>query len=277
MVCAVGDENGKILDKIRIPTTKPEETMVAMIDFFKAFEVEAIGIASFGPLDLNKKSSTYGYITRTPKPGWDYVDLVTPFKNEFNVPIGFDTDVNGAALGEVCYGAAKGLENAIYITIGTGIGVGVYVNSALLHGMSHPEGGHIILSRYKGDDFTCSCGFHDSCFEGLASGPALEKRYGLTAQKLYDKPEVWEMEAYYIAQALTDYVLAYSPEKIIIGGGVMHNTRLYPMIRKEVLKNLNEYVIIDDVDSYIVSPGLGDDAGIMGAIRLGFEAYRTEK
>jgi len=274
MVCAIGDEEGKILDRYVLPTKEPDETLSEMISYFKRYEIEALGIATFGPVDLVKNSDTYGFITRTPKPGWDFVDFITPFKTSINVPIGFDTDVNGAILGEVYHGAAKGLDSSIYITVGTGIGVGVYVNNSLLHGMGHPEGGHIIMSRYPGDDFKCNCSFHESCFEGLAAGPAIEKRYGKTGKELYDRSEVWELEAFYIAQAIADYVFLYSPERIIIGGGVMHNETLYPLIRKKVLEFLNEYVIIENIDSYIVKPGLGDNAGIVGALQLGYLALK---
>lgn len=269
MVCCIADEKGNIIDRWQLPTDEPAKTLEAMAQYFKGYEIQALGIASFGPLDLNKNSSTYGYITRTPKPGWDYVDFVSPFE-ELNVPIGFDTDVNGAILGEICFGAGRGLTNAIYITVGTGIGVGVYLNGNLVHGHSHPEGGHISLSRYPGDDFFCNCSFHTSCFEGLAAGPAIEKRFGLPAVDLYDRKEVWELEAFYIAQAIADYILLYSPERVIIGGGVMHNLSLYPQIREQVLKNLNQYILIDDIDSYIVSPMLSDDAGILGATQLGY-------
>ncbi len=197
-------------------------------------------------------------------------------KNALNVPVGFDTDVNGAVLGEVTWGAAKGADSAIYVTVGTGVGVGVYVNGGLLHGLVHPEGGHILLERHPDDSFKGKCPFHGNCMEGLASGPAIEERWGKKGIELTDRKEVWELEAYYIAQALMDYIVAYSPQKIILWGGVMHQEKLFPMVRKEVQRLLNGYVahsmILESIDDYIVPPALGEDPGIMGAIRLGLDA-----
>ena len=276
MVCAVGDESGKVMDRVSFPTRQPEETFRDLIDYFKGRDIQALGVGCFGPLDLNKNSKTYGYITKTPKKGWEYCDVVGTLKNALNVPVGFDTDVNGAVLGEVTWGAAKGLDSAIYITIGTGVGVGVYVNGGLLHGLVHPEGGHILLIRHPKDTYEGKCPFHKNCVEGLAAGPSIEARWGKKAAELADRDEVWEMEAYYIAQAITDYILSYSPQKIILWGGVMHQEKLFGMVRKEVLNLLNGYVahemITEHIDQYIVPPALGEDPGIMGAIKLGLDA-----
>ena len=216
MVCAVGDENGVIKDRTSFPTRQPEETFADMIAYYKNWDIQALGIGCFGPVDLNRQSRTYGYITKTPKPGWGNCDIVGAFKDALGVPVGFDTDVNGAVLGEVTWGAAKGLDSAIYITIGTGVGVGVYVNGGLLHGLVHPEGGHILLIRHPKDTYEGKCPFHKNCVEGLAAGPSIEARWGKKAAELADRDEVWEMEAYYIAQAITDYILSYSPQKIIL-------------------------------------------------------------
>ena len=187
--------------------------------------------------------------------------------------MGFDTDVNGAVLGEVTWGAAKGLDSAIYITVGTGVGVGVYLNGGLLHGLVHPEAGHILLSRHPSDPYEGKCPFHKNCMEGLAAGPAIEARWGKKGVELTDRDEVWELEAYYIAQAIMDYILVYSPQKIILWGGVMHQEKLFPMVREEVKRLLNGYVsheaILDSIEDYIVPPALGEDPGIKGAIRLG--------
>ena len=276
MVCAVGDENGVIKDRTSFPTRQPEETFADMIAYYRNWDIQALGIGCFGPLDLNRQSRTYGYITKTPMPGWGNCDIVGAFKDALGVPVGFDTDVNGAVLGEVTWGAAKGLDSAIYITIGTGVGVGVYVNGGLLHGLVHPEGGHILLIRHPKDTYEGKCPFHKNCVEGLAAGPSIEARWGKKAAELADRDEVWEMEAYYIAQAITDYILSYSPQKIILWGGVMHQEKLFGMVRKEVLNLLNGYVahemITEHIDQYIVPPALGEDPGIMGAIKLGLDA-----
>lgn len=276
MVCAVGDENGVIKDRTSFPTRQPEETFADMIAYYRNWDIQALGIGCFGPLDLNRQSRTYGYITKTPKPGWGNCDIVGAFKDALGVPVGFDTDVNGAVLGEVTWGAAKGLDSAIYITIGTGVGVGVYVNGGLLHGLVHPEGGHILLIRHPKDTYEGKCPFHKNCVEGLAAGPSIEARWGKKAAELSDRDEVWEMEAYYIAQAITDYIFSYSPQKIILWGGVMHQEKLFGMVRKEVLNLLNGYVahemITEHIDQYIVPPALGEDPGIMGAIKLGLDA-----
>nr|WP_300815772.1 ROK family protein [uncultured Acetatifactor sp.] len=276
MVCAVGDENGVIKDRTSFPTRQPEETFADMIAYYRNWDIQALGIGCFGPLDLNRQSRTYGYITKTPKPGWGNCDIVGAFKDALGVPVGFDTDVNGAVLGEVTWGAAKGLDSAIYITIGTGVGVGVYVNGGLLHGLVHPEGGHILLIRHPKDTYEGKCPFHKNCVEGLAAGPSIEARWGKKAAELADRDEVWELEAYYIAQAITDYILSYSPQKIILWGGVMHQEKLFGMVRKEVLNLLNGYVahetITEHIDQYIVPPALGEDPGIMGAIKLGLDA-----
>ncbi len=276
MVCAVGDENGKILDRKSFPTRQPEETFADMISYFKEWEIKALGIGCFGPVDLNKNSKTYGYITSTPKPGWADCDVVGTFQEALGVPVGFDTDVNGAILGEVTWGAAQGAESAIYITIGTGVGVGVYVNGKLLHGLVHPEAGHILLERHPKDTYKGRCPYHSNCMESLASGPAIEERWGKKAFELADKSEVWELEAYYIASAVANYILTYSPQKIILWGGVMHQEQLFAMVRKQVRQLLNGYVanpvILEKMDEYIVKPQLGEDPGILGAIKLGLNA-----
>lgn len=276
MVCAVGDENGVVKDRTSFPTRQPEETFADMIAYYRNWDIQALGIGCFGPLDLNRQSRTYGYITKTPKPGWGNCDIVGAFKDALGVPVGFDTDVNGAVLGEVTWGAAKGLDSAIYITIGTGVGVGVYVNGGLLHGLVHPEGGHILLMKHPKDTYEGKCPFHKTCMEGLAAGPSIEARWGKKAAELADRDEVWELEAYYIAQAITDYILTYSPQKIILWGGVMHQEKLFGMVRKEVQRLLNGYVahemITERIDEYIVPPALGEDPGIKGAIKLGLDA-----
>lgn len=275
MVCAVGDETGKIFEQISLPTKTPEETIPAMIDYFRKANVEALGIGCFGPIDPDKGSATYGYITSTPKLAWVNYDVVGTFEKALGIPVGFDTDVNGSVLGEVTFGQAKGKNSVIYITIGTGVGVGVYIEGKLLHGMLHPEAGHVMVRRRDDDTYAGKCPYHKTCLEGMAAGPAVEERWGEKAINLRDRKEVWDLEAYYIAQALTGYILTLSPEMIILGGGVMHQEQLFPMIRNYVTEMLNSYIRTEelaDIEHYIVPASLHDDQGIMGALELGRRA-----
>lgn len=276
MVCAIGNEKGELLDRISIPTGTPAETFEQIIDYFKESKIEALGIGCFGPVDLNPSSDTYGYITSTPKPGWRNCDVLGTFRRALQIPVGFDTDVNGAVLGEVTWGAARGCDTAIYITIGTGIGVGVYANGGLLHGLVHPEGGHILMARHPKDSYKGKCPYHGSCFEGLASGPAIEERWGRRAEELAGEKEVWELEAFYIAQAVANYIMVYSPQKIILWGGVMHQDQLFDMVRTQSRELLQGYIshaqISEHIETYIVPPELGENPGILGAIQLGVNA-----
>lgn len=275
MVCAVGNETGKIFEQISLPTKTPEETIPAMIDYFRKANVEALGIGCFGPIDPDKSSATYGYITSTPKLAWVNYDMVGTFEKALGIPVGFDTDVNGSVLGEVTFGQAKGKNSVIYITIGTGVGVGVYIEGKLLHGMLHPEAGHVMVRRREDDTYAGKCPYHKTCLEGMAAGPAVEERWGEKAINLRDRKEVWDLEAYYIAQALTGYILTLSPEMIILGGGVMHQEQLFPMIRNYVTEMLNGYIRTEelaDIEHYIVPASLHDDQGIMGALELGRRA-----
>lgn len=275
MVCAIGREDGTILEQVSIPTTTPEETLPKIVEYFKDKEIKALGVAAFGPVDVNPRSETYGYILETPKLAWRHKDLLGVLKKELNVPMGLDTDVNGSCLGEVTYGCARGLDSVIYITIGTGVGVGVWSGGQLVHGMLHPEGGHILLTRHESDPDGGICPYHKNCLEGFASGPSIEKRWGRKAVELVDRPEVWELESYYIAQALTDYIMLLSPQKIILGGGVMHQEQLFPLIRAKVKDMVNGYINtkeLADMDHYIVPASLHDDQGIMGCIKLGLDA-----
>lgn len=271
-VCGIADENGNIFERVNFPTETPEITLQKVYDFFKDKGVEAIGVGSFGPIDPNPNSETYGYITKTPKKYWSDFNLIGELQKNLNIPMAFDTDVNGAALGEATWGAAKGLKNCLYLTIGTGIGGGALVSGKLVHGMLHPEMGHIFIKRHPEDTYKGKCPFHQDCFEGLASGPAIEERWGVKAYDLPIDHEAWNLEAYYIAQALVNYILTISPEKIILGGGVMKQSQLFPLIRKYVKEMLNNYVqteeILENIDEYIVYPKLGDNAGLLGSIAL---------
>ena len=277
MICAVCEENGKIIEQVSIPTLSPEETIPKIIDYFKAKDIVALGVACFGPIDLHKDSKTYGYITSTPKLKWQNYPLLPTLQEALSVPMGFDTDVNGSLLGEVSFGSSKGIQNAIYITIGTGVGGGVISNGKLLHGMLHPELGHMFLVPHPEDSFAGHCPFHKNCFEGMAAGPAIEARYGKKGIELVDRKEVWEIEAYYIGQALCNLIVTLSPERIILGGGVMHQEQLFPLIRKEVARQLNDYLKtkeLADLDHYIVPASLNDDQGILGCLQLAIDAKK---
>lgn len=279
MVCAIGTEDGKIIEQTSIPTVSPEETIPKIIEWFKDKEISALGIAAFGPIDLNRDSETYGSFTTTPKLKWANYNIVKAMKDALGVPVGFDTDVNGSLLGEITYGQARGLTDAVYITIGTGIGGGVMSNGKLVHGMLHPELGHMKMVAFPGDSYKGHCPYHGTCLEGLASGPAIEERWGKKAVELKDDEKVWEMEAYYIAQALTNIILVMSPQMIILGGGVMHQTQLFPLIREKTAEMLNEYIKtseIADLEHYIVPASLNDDQGIMGCLKLAMDEKALE-
>ena len=207
MVLAVCNENGEVLDRVSIPTETPEITMPKMIAYFKEQQVEALGIGFFGPVILNEQSPKYGCVGNTPKLAWKWYPVLDEFKKALQIPVGFDTDVNAAALGEATWGITKGLKNSIYITVGTGIGAGVIVDGKMLHGMQHPEGGHILVAPHPNDTYKGKCPYHGRCLEGMASGPAIEERWGKKAYELSDKKEVWELEAYYVAQGLVDMIM----------------------------------------------------------------------
>lgn len=278
MVCAVGDETGKIFEQTSIPTRTPADTVPAMLDYFRQREVDALGIACFGPIELDRDAPNYGHITTTPKLAWRDYDIVGAFK-PLGVPIGFDTDVNGSVLGEATFGQARGKKCVIYLTVGTGVGGGVYINGQLLHGMLHPETGHVLLQKRESDHYEGFCPYHKNCLEGLAAGPAIEGRWGAKAIELKDRAEVWELEADYLAQALVGYIMTLSPEMIILGGGVMHQEQLFPLIRSKVAELLNGYLQteeLSDLDHYIVPASLHDDQGIMGCLELARRALAGE-
>jgi len=272
-VCLVGSGPNDIRAETRFPTTSPDESIGRAIKFFRHQPIAAIGIGSFGPVDLDPSSPTYGYITSTPKAGWAQTDLRGAIQRALNVPVGFDTDVNAAALGEFTWGAAQGLDTFVYLTIGTGIGGGAMVEGRLLHGLIHPEMGHIRIPHdWQRDPFAGVCPFHGDCFEGLASGPAMLARWGHRAESLSPDHPAWALESHYIALALVDLICTLSPHRIILGGGVMQQSALFPMVRREAPSLLNGYVqareIIDDIGEYIVPPGLGNRSGGLGAIAL---------
>jgi|HigsolmetaGSP12D_1036236.scaffolds.fasta_scaffold00504_11 fructokinase len=275
-VCGVGNERGEIEEKISFPTQDPETTLDRAIGYFRDKRVEAVGIGSFGPVDLDPSSPYYGYITTTPKPGWSQIDFLGTMKRALNVPCGWDTDVNAAAWGELRWGAARGLDSCVYYTIGTGVGMGAVVGGRRVHGLVHPESGHIPVRRHAEDAFAGVCPYHGDCLEGMASGPAVAKRWNRAGADLPADHPAWALEAYYIGQAVIATILMLSPHKIILGGGVMKQRQLFPAIREEVRKGLNGYVnsvrVAEEIDDYIVPPGLGDNAGLCGALALALEA-----
>jgi fructokinase len=275
-VCGIGNEMGVIEDRVSFPTEQPNVTINKVIEYFRNKQVIAMGIGTFGPINIDLQSPRYGYVTTTPKPGWSNYDFLGTLRQAFDIPFGWDTDVNAAAYGEVTWGAAKGLNSCIYYTVGTGIGVGIYAEGNLIHGLVHPEGGHVSIRRHPDDSFEGNCPYHGDCLEGMAAGPAIERRWGVKGHELSPNHPAWAMQAYYIAQALTGSILLLSPKKIILGGGVMKQQHLFPLIRNEVKKNLNGYVssdtIQDHMDEYIVPPGLGDFAGLSGSLALGLAA-----
>ncbi len=279
-VCAVGTVEGELIERIQVDTEMPEQTMSKVIAFFQKHPIEALGIGSFGPIDIEKASNTYGNITSTPKPGWGNYPFVETMKEALDVPIEFNTDVNAAALGELMHGAAKGLDSCLYITVGTGIGAGAVVQGNLLQGLSHPEMGHVLVRRHPEDTYKGRCPYHGDCVEGMAAGPAIEERWGKKGLQLADRQEVWELEAYYLAQALMQYILIVSPKKIIMGGGVMKQAQIFSLVHKQLQELLNGYVampqITERINEYIVPPALGDDAGITGALMLAKQALESK-
>ena len=273
MVCATGDEFGNITDCVKIPTTGPEETMEKIVEYFGDKHIKALGVAAFGPVEVHRESPNYGKILETTKESWKYFDLVGSLSS-LNVPINLETDVGGSLIGEAWLGAGRDVKSLLYLTVGTGIGAGIMVDGHVIHGMLHPEAGHVLIERCKGDNAKSVCAYHDNCVEGLASGTAIRNRYGIPANELLDREEVWELEADYIAKALVNYIMVVSPERIILGGGVMHVKELFPLIRQKVKKYVNNYLVtrpLEDMDTYIRPAGLGDNQGIIGCLKLAGE------
>jgi len=281
-VCGVGTGPDD-LQLTTVPTTSPQATIDQIIAFFRDHagrELSAVGIGAFGPVDLHPESPTFGFITSTPKVGWQQYDLASTLYRALQVPIGFDTDVNAAAAGEARWGAGRGLPNFLYLTVGTGIGGGALVNGEVIHGLLHPEMGHIRIPHDLGaDPFPGSCPYHKDCLEGLASGPAMQARWGKRAQELPADHPAWALEAHYLALGLATWVCTVSPERILLGGGVMQQASLFPMIRQELLRLLNGYIdakpLLNEIDSYVAPPELGNRAGVLGAMVLAEHIYRN--
>lgn len=279
MVMGLLDENLNILRTASCKTTSPDETLPEILNFFRGSAISAMGIASFGPIGLKKDASDYGFILNTPKTAWQNYDLLGAIRSELKVPCGFDTDVNAAALAEALMGVAKGTQNCLYLTVGTGIGGGLLVGGKLVHGLLHPEWGHILLNKRQDDPLERGvCPFHPNCAEGLAAGPSIKARWGIPAQDLLPDHPAWDLEAYYLAQVCQTAIMTVSPEKIILGGGVMHQKALYPMIAQYTLKLLNGYLSGDRFQierDYIVAPALYPDSGLIGAGLLAKEALNA--
>ncbi len=277
-VCAVGTGPDDLRREVRFATGTPDESIAQAVAFFRDAEtaygrLAAAGIASFGPIDPDPASETFGYVTTTPKPGWAHTDFAGQVRRALGVPVGFDTDVNVAALGEFRWGAAQGLDTFIYLTVGTGIGGGAMVNGRLVHGLMHPEMGHIRIPHDRtADPYAGWCSYHGDCFEGLACGPAIAARWGVPATELAPDHPAWDLEVEYLANGLVSLMLPISPQRIVMGGGVMEQTHLFPRIRRRVQELLNGYVqadaIVNEIDGYIVPPALGNRSGVLGAIAL---------
>ena len=276
-VCAAGSGPDDLRALTRFATTTPGETLDRVVRFFREqmenLPLAAVGIASFGPVDINPASPSFGCITGTPKEGWLNTNFAGIVRDALGVPVVLDTDVNAAALGESKWGAAQGLETFLYLTVGTGIGGGGLVNGKLMHGLLHPEMGHIRIPHDLSlDPFTGSCPYHGDCLEGLASGKAVEMRWGCKPEDLPSGHPGWDLESDYIAAGLANFIVVLSPQKIIVGGGISKKPGLLTAVRRKVVELLNGYVdspeITGAIENYIVSPGLGDLSGVLGAIAL---------
>lgn len=271
IVCGIGTETGDVIRHASIPTTDPEETMASVFEFFEGETIEALGVGTFGPVDLNLSSETYGCITTTPKTKWANYPLYDVLKAHFQVPIVLDTDVNGAAFGEMTFGGATDVSSCLYMTVGTGIGAGAVIDGELVHGMGHPEMGHMMVRRHPDDMSKGVCPYHGDCLEGLASGPAIEARHGKKAHLLDPTHLAWDIEADYLAQALVNIALILAPERMILGGGVMKQSHLFPKVREAFRQKMNGYIqnpYVNELETYIVPPTLGDFAGLKGALAL---------
>lgn len=281
MVLAIYQEDGVELERITLPTETPEVTMPKMIKFFREHNIDALGVGTFGPVDLNPESPTYGYITSTPKLAWKNYPLLEKLLDGQDIPAGIDTDVNAAIIAEAELGAARGCQNAVYVTIGTGIGGGVYSNGKTVHGLLHPEVGHALLKPHPDDPNPRGvCPYHESCMEGLAAGPAIGARVQGDAKDLPDDHPTFAIEAYYLAQMCVNLIMTLSPERIILGGGVMQRQSLIKQVREETLRLLNGYIqhpaILEHIDEYIVTPDLFPVSGLVGSYLIGKKALEAK-
>lgn len=282
-ICVLGNETGAVFDTLEIPTETPDITLRAVLDFIRKHHAEApldaIGVGAFGPIDRDPESAQYGFITSTPKLAWRHCDIVGALQAECALPIGFDTDVNAAALGEFYWGHGRGCRHLLYLTVGTGIGGGVILNGKVQHGVMHAELGHLLIphDRLK-DPFTGICPNHQDCLEGLASGPAIKARWHVnSALELVPDHAAWDLESDYLAYAMANYILCFSPERIILGGGVMKQTQLLPLIQAKTQQFLGNYIqnsSVQQIEKTIVLAALGQEAGNIGALALAKEALK---
>ena len=268
-VLGVADANGRITARHRIPTTTPDETLGAALNWFQAQgPLDAMGIAAFGPLELDRASPHWGYVLETPKPHWAMADLAGPFVRHLGCPVAIDTDVNGAALAEHLWGAGQGARSCVYITIGTGVGGGAVVDGRILGGAGHPEMGHMRVDRHPDDRvYPGYCSFHGGCLEGLACGPAILERWGKSLSDLPAHGPEQRIIAFYVAQAIVSLQAIIAPARIILGGGVMATAGFIDLVREEADRLGQGYFATRAAD-IVTLPGLGDDAGLMGAFAL---------
>lgn len=275
--CLIAHDHEHVLAEKVFPTTDPNQTLPSIIDYLEkatnelSIPIEYLGLASFGPVDLDPSSPTYGWITSTPKIAWRNFPILRYFEEHLNIPVKFETDVTAAALGEGKWGAAVGLSDFVYITVGTGIGGGVIHDNKPLFGMAHPEIGHMKLQPHPDDPFPGNCPYHVNCLEGLANAPSLAARWNVDPASLPDDHRAWNFEAYYLGQAIHNLIMVYAPKKIILGGGVLKRPGLLEKVRIETVKILNGYInttYLENMATYIVPPELGDRAGALGAISL---------
>jgi fructokinase len=271
-VCAVGNTKAEVLHRHTIATTTPEETLTQVIEFFTTHPVQALGVGAFGPVDVNPLSPKYGTILQTPKIKWQNYPLRHTLTQALNIPLALQTDVNVAALGEGILGQGKGLPSLLYLTIGTGVGGGYVQNGQFLPTLHHAEMGHLPITRYIDDLNIGVCPFHGDCLEGLICGPAIEKRSGKPSAKMTADDPFWQHWSGYLAQALMSYALTLSPHRIVIGGGVMNHPHLLPLLRQKFATLMNGYIEFTSIErgleSYMCSPKLGNDSGIIGGLLL---------
>jgi fructokinase len=278
-VCGIGTGPDD-LEIAQFPTTSPHATVREVAAFFKergGGGLQAVGIGSFGPVNLDPASPHFGHITSTPKAGWQNYDLAGDIRKTLDVPVGFETDVNAAALGEARWGASRGLPDFIYMTVGTGIGGGAMVNGRILHGLVHAEMGHLRIPHdLARDKYPGACPYHGDCLEGLACGPAMHARWGMRANDLPPSHPAWALEAHYLALGLMNLAVTLSPRRMLLGGGVMQQPHLFDLIRMEFAQLMNGYVrhpeILNNLSSYIMPPQLGSRAGVLGAVILAEQA-----
>lgn len=277
-VCAVGNEDYRVLDKTSFPTTDPESTLNKVIDYFNQFDLEAIGVASFGPIELRKNSEKYGYITNTPKPGWQDVDFVGILRDHFNVPITWTTDVNGSAYGEYVMStlANEKTKSLVYYTIGTGVGAGAVVNGEFIGSLGHPEMGHVLVKRHPDDlNFEGICPFHHDCLEGLVAGPTFEARIGKKGADVDINDPVWNIMSWYIAQAAMQTTLTLRPDKIVFGGGVINDT-LMDKVRSQFSDMMNGYIDIPNLEQYLTRPLIKDNGSAnLGNFALAYQELKA--